>query len=167
MGWQLNRYATAAATSAPSVSPSPCAPVLAPVPRKLNLSVEMSCCHKASATADTTLLYMFPPRSGWGWQRTTPTSRLPVASHTRPSNVRSPAGKVTFLSTCLLLTTRTYLFTSCTALRAHRDDATALERVQNVSCAPWQWHVQCPTAWAWQPIACRVRQLPVKGDRHA
>src|SRR5262245_52338453 len=104
MGWQLNRYATAAATSAPSVSPSPCEPVLAPVPRKLNLSVEMSCCHKASATADTTLLYMLPPRNGCGWQRTTPILRLPVASHTRPSKVRSPARKVTFWSTRLLLT---------------------------------------------------------------
>src|SRR5262249_26212830 len=107
-----NRYATAAATSAPSVSPPPWTPVLAPVPRKLNLSVETLRCHNASATADTTLLYIFPPCSGWGWQSTTPTSRFPVASHTRPSNVRSPAGKVTFLSTRSLLTTRTHYITS-------------------------------------------------------
>src|SRR5438093_4428512 len=38
--------------------------------------------------------------------------------------------------------------------RTHRDNATALERAQNVSCTPWQPHVQCPTAWARQPVAC-------------
>src|SRR5262249_50333441 len=140
-GCQPTKWATAAATSAPSVSPPPCVPSLAPVPRKLNLSVATSCCHKALATADTTLLYMSPPCSGCGWQSTTPTSLPAVEVHMRPSKIRSPAGKVTFVSTRLLLCTDP----PHVRLHGHsRDDATAPVRVQNVSCAPGSRHVQYP-----------------------
>src|SRR5262249_43905329 len=94
-GGQPRRKVTAPPTSALSASPPPWVPSLAPVPRKLNLSVVTSCCHKAWATADTTLLYMSPPCSGCGWQSTTPTSLPEVEVHIRPSKIRSPTGKVT------------------------------------------------------------------------
>ena len=93
----------------------------------------------------------------------------PDASHTRPSNVRSPAGKVTFLSTFTLLTTQPHRIGPIRP-RDLRDDATEAERVQNVSCAPWQRHVQCPlnghdSPWLPRGTVARQRRWTCTGRR--